>query len=170
MTWREVDLEAAEWRIAGARTKNGKAHVVPLAPQAIDLLKGLPNIGGEFVFTTNGTTPVSGFAKAKRKIDAAMLEAAQADTDDPASAQIPAWRFHDLRRTAASGMASLRIAPHVVEAVLNHRSGIVSGVAAVYNRFDYLDEKTAALAAWGARVDQLVSGDQSDAKVVALHG
>ena len=60
--------------------------------------------------------------------------------------------IHDLRRTAASGMARLGIPPHVVEAVLNHRTGTVSGVARVYNRFTYEAEKRAALEAWGRYV------------------
>ena len=74
--------------------------------------------------------------------------------DDP----IPPFTIHDLRRTAATGMAGLRFPPHVVEAVLNHRSGTRRGVAGVYNRFDYADEKRAALDAWARYVTQLVEG------------
>ena len=68
------------------------------------------------------------------------------------------WTFHDLRRTAASGMAGLGIAPHVVEAVLNHKSGTIKGVAAVYNRYSYSPEKRAALEAWARRLDAIVTG------------
>ena len=68
------------------------------------------------------------------------------------------WVFHDLRRTAASGMAGLGIAPHVVEAVLNHRSGSIKGVAAVYNRYSYAAEKRAALDAWAQCLDAIVNG------------
>jgi len=66
--------------------------------------------------------------------------------------------IHDLRRTAASGMAGLGIAPHVVEAVLNHRSGTIRGVAAVYNRYSYAAEKRQALDAWARRLEAIVNG------------
>ena len=67
------------------------------------------------------------------------------------------WTFHDLRRTAASGMAGLGIPPHVVEAVLNHKSGTIKGVAAVYNRYSYATEKREALDAWARRLDAIVN-------------
>lgn len=74
-------------------------------------------------------------------------------------ADTPPWTIHDLRRTFASGCARLGIAVHVVEAALNHRSGTIKGVAAVYNRYSYDAEKRAALEAWSRYVEALVSGD-----------
>jgi hypothetical protein len=65
------------------------------------------------------------------------------------------WRFHDLRRTAATNMAIIGVQPHIIEAVLNHKSGIVSGVAAVYNRYAYVDEKREALERWANRVEEM---------------
>jgi integrase len=82
--------------------------------------------------------------------------------------EIPPFTIHDLRRTAASGMAGLRFPPHIVEAVLNHRSGTRRGVAGVYNRHDYRDEKRAALEAWGRHVLSLVDGQPDN--VVRLEG
>jgi integrase len=79
---------------------------------------------------------------------------------------MPPWRLHDLRRTAASGMARLGIQLPVVEKVLNHTSGTFSGVLAVYQRHDFAGEKRAALEAWGRHIDALVSG--KPAKVVRL--
>ena len=76
--------------------------------------------------------------------------------------------MHDLRRTAATGMARLNIAPHVVDKVLNHVSGTIRGVAAVYNQFEYLEERRAALEAWSRYVANLVAPAQ--ANVVALRG
>lgn len=70
---------------------------------------------------------------------------------------IPPWVLHDLRRTAATGMARLSFPPHVVDKVLNHVSGTICGVAAVYNRFEYLDERRAALDAWGRHITNLIS-------------
>ena len=88
--------------------------------------KGKP--GAAYVFTTTGKTPVSGFSRAKEAIDEAILSQlrkdAEARGDDPSEVMAPArWTLHDLRRMAASGMAGIGIPPHVVEAVLNHKSG-----------------------------------------------
>ena len=150
MTWSEIDLEARTWTIPKERAKNGVAHEVPLSDQAVQILKALPAVAHlkgapAFVFTTTGKTAVSGWSRAKTQIDREL----------PA---VPAWTLHDLRRTAASGMAGLGIAPHVVEAVLNHKSGSIKGVAAVYNRYNYKDEKRGALAAWGRKVEALTTG------------
>jgi integrase len=70
--------------------------------------------------------------------------------------EIPGWTLHDLRRTAATGMARLNFPPHVVDKLLNHVSGTIRGVAAIYNRFEYLDERRAALEAWGQYVNKLM--------------
>jgi integrase len=76
------------------------------------------------------------------------------------------WRLHDLRRTAATGMSEIGVAPHIVEAVLNHISGHKSGVAGIYNRAQYATEKKTALEIWATHVGSLVSGRQ--AKVVTF--
>lgn len=72
--------------------------------------------------------------------------------------KIPDWRFHDLRRTAATGMSEIGVPPHIVEAVLNHISGSKGGVAGTYNRAAYAAEKKAALERWSAHVMGLVEG------------
>ena len=92
------------------------------------------------MFTTTGKSAVSGFSKIKSRLDQLMR--------DEAGDVFQHWRLHDLRRTVASGMASIKIEPHVFEAVLNHVSGFRGGVAGVYNVFEYTDEKRAALEAW----------------------
>jgi integrase len=156
--WSEIDLAAKTWTIAKERSKNGVAHEVPRSDAAARILAELPRIGERkdaLVFSTTGRTAVSGFSKAKEQIDAAMLDAlkgAAGDVEAPTR-----WTFHDLRRTAASGMAGLSIPPHVVEAVLNHKSGTIKGVAAVYNRYSYAAEKRAALDAWARRIDAVVN-------------
>ena len=166
MTWGEVDLALAKWTLAGERVKNAREHIVPLSPQAMRLLESLPRIGGAkgYVFTTSGEKPVDGFSRAKNRIDAAML--AEARRLDPA-AEIPHWTFHDSRRSAASGMAALKVLPHVIEATLNHSSGVIKGVAAVYNKHKYEDEKRAALEAWGRQVEWLATGETAS-NVVTL--
>ena len=94
---------------------------------------------GQASSTTTGTTPVSGFSKAKEVLDKAS--------------GVIDWRIHDLRRTFATG--KLGIAPHVIDKVLGHTSGIVKGVAAVYQRAQYMDERQAAMEAWGGYLKSL---------------
>jgi integrase len=165
--WSEIDLEAKTWSIAKERSKNKVAHEVPLSSAAIKIIEALPHIGdeGAFVFSITGRTPVSGWSKAKRLVDGAILDLIRSDAKahggDQAAIQAPPhWVFHDLRRTAASGMAGIGIAPHVVEAVLGHKSGTIKGVAAVYNRYSYATEKREALDAWARRLGTIVGGTE----------
>ncbi|WP_131113670.1 tyrosine-type recombinase/integrase [Lichenihabitans psoromatis] len=151
MRWSEVDLDAKLWTLPRERSKNDQAHTVPLSDPALQMLKALPHVG-EFVFSTNARNPVAGYSKAKIRIDALIAETAEGN------AALPAWVFHDLRRTAATGMARLGIALPVVEKVLNHTSGSFGGIVGVYQRHGFSDEKRTALEAWGRFVEQLVSG------------
>lgn len=156
MSWQELD--GAIWTLPGARAKNGDEHTIPLSTTAQAIIDDLPRVG-RLLFTTTGTSPVSGFTRAKERLDKLMVEAANKDLPKGADPiEIPPFTIHDLRRTAATGMASLRFPPHVVEAVLNHRSGTRRGVAGVYNRFDYAEEKREALEAWARFVADLVGG------------
>jgi integrase len=118
---------------------------VPLSPLVLAELSSLPR-RGPFVFTTHraGENAISCFSDVKQMLDCEM------------PADVEPWTLHDLRRTAASGMGGLGVAPHVIEAVLNHRSGVISGIARVYNRNPYGPEKRAALVAWADRVAQIV--------------
>jgi integrase len=127
-----------------------------LSEAAIEVLRSLPRIGDGLVFTTTGETAVSGFSKSKRRLDAVMLEAKRAELGTRSGDAIPGWTLHDLRRTAATSMAKLKIFPHVTDKVLNHVSGTISGVAAIYNRFEYLDERRDALDAWGRYLSDLI--------------
>jgi integrase len=151
MRWRDVDLDRAIWTVPAEVAKNGIANEVPLSAPAGAILGEMPRTSDEYVFpAANGSgNPVSGFSKAKARLDHDISAAC-------AGASILPWRLHDLRRTAASGMAELRIAPHVIERVLNHVSGSRAGVAGVYNRFGYLPEKRQALEAWAVRIAAIV--------------
>jgi integrase len=100
------------------------------------------------------------------RLDAAMLKAKREELGDKCEA-IPHWILHDLRRTAATGMARLNFPPHVVDKVLNHVSGTIRGVAAIYNRFEYLEERRAALEAWGRYVESVIAPSAA-ANVVTL--
>jgi len=152
--WSELDRDRAEWLLPAARAKNGREHLIPLSPQAVALLDALA--GGEkwlkrgYILTTDGgKSRVSGFSKAKRKLDAEIVELVEDD-----EAPVDPWRFHDLRRSAATGMQRLRIPGDWIEAVQNRRKG---GVAGIYQRYDFLDEKREALETWGAHVAGLIA-------------
>ncbi len=150
MKWNELDLQKRTWIIPRNRAKSDRGHEVHLSDPAIEVLRSLPPSQSgahhqDLVFTVTGTTAVSGFGNAKRRFDAIITEARRHSLGLSESTEIPGWRLHDLRRTAATGMARLKIAPHVVDKVLNHSSGTIRGVAAIYNRFAYLDERRAAL-------------------------
>jgi integrase len=136
--------EDGTWTIPGARTKNGRTHVVPLPPSARGILTTVKPIAGGLMFTTTGSTPISGWSKTKRRLDATM--------------KTTPWRLHDLRRTAVTGMAELGIRPDVIELAVNHVSGHRGGIAGVYNRSEMLPERKAALERWAAHVSSLVSG------------
>jgi integrase len=132
----EFDLDAALWKIPGTRTKNGRAHVVHLSPSAVEIISHLPRIdGSDLLFTTTGTTPISGFSRAKKKLDALS--------------GVTDWTFHDLRRSFATHVTeALGCSPVVVDKILNHVSGSVRGVAAIYQRGEYLEERKVALEKW----------------------
>ena len=150
MEWSEIEtVDKLVWTIPRKKAKNDREHEVHLSELALEIINKLPKIsrtrpdgaGSEpspYLFTTNGVRPVSGFSKAKLRLDQHMVQLLRADikeaSTDPQGVEIGGWILHDLRRTAATGMARLNIAPHVVDRVLNHVSGTIKGVAAVYNR------------------------------------
>lgn len=155
MKWSEVDLDAKLWTIPRERAKNGQAHPVPLSEPVLAILRALPRVG-EHVFSTNGRTAVSGFSKIKAAIDNSIE-----NTRRDAGALLP-WVFHDLRRTAASGMARLGITLPAIEKVLNHVSGSFGGIVGVYQKHSFADEKRHALEAWGGFIQRLVADRPAD--------
>lgn len=156
------EIRGKVWHLSTDRTKNARAHDVPLSDAVQAVLNAVPRVADEkgvvrFVFTTTATTPISGFHKGRQHLADKMGEVAAKERGQPV--EIPHWTFHDLRRTAATGMARLGIAVRVTEAVLNHVSGTGGGIVAVYQRHDYADEKRAALDAWSRMVLSLVEGE-----------
>src|SRR5262244_757365 len=134
LRWEELDLARRVWTLPKSRTKNAKAHVVHLSEQAMAVLKRAGQ-RGPYVLSLLGTKPFQEFSRAKRRVD--QLSG------------VTGWRLHDLRRTCVSGMARLGVAPHVADKILNHQSGTISGVAAVYQRHEFLAERKEALERWG---------------------
>jgi integrase len=147
LRWDELDEQGRTWSIPGSRTKNKKAHIVHLSEQAWRVVEVRPR--GTYVFATTGTKPFSAFAKGKSAIDQLC--------------GISGWRVHDLRRTVVSGMARLGVPPYVADKILNHQAGTISGVAAVYQRHEFLAERKEALNRWGAHVTQIVEASNAKA-------
>jgi integrase len=149
MRWEEVDLEHAMWTIPGGpegRTKNRRTHALELSEGAVRLLETLPRSPSGFVLTTNGRSPISGFSKAKRALDARMTEAGAAEE----------WHIHDIRRTFATMAAErLAIEEGIIERLLNHVTA-QGGVKGVYQRAKYLDARRAAVERWGAYLQKLL--------------
>ena len=163
LRWSELSADLSTWTLPAARAKNGKAHVVHLAEPARVILAGVPHIAGQdLVFSVTGTTAPSGFSKAKLALDAAMAKEAGADGGIPTIAA--PWRFHDFRRTAVTWLAGAGFPPHVADRLLNHVGGSINGVAAIYQRGEFLAERKAALDAWARHVTQ----DQFQTNVVPL--
>ena len=168
--WADINVADKLWTIPKERAKNGRAHQVPLSPAALDIIEALPRMpdgksgdGKEpekagrspLVFTTTGKTAVSGFSKIKTRLDELMAaaEAKRAAEEGREPIPMPEWVLHDLRRTITTHASeSLGIAPHVADKILNHVGGTIRGVAAVYNRAEYLDERRHALNAWAQKV------------------
>lgn len=178
MRWSEISADGATWTIPGARTKNARDHIVPLSAAMRQLLAATPSfvadIEDPLVFTTTGARPISGFSRAKRKLDALVLGKRQKVLNETnretAKAKPMECTLHDFRRTCATGMGRLGIQPHIVEAVLNHTSGFRAGVAGIYQRQDYLEERRVALERWADHLSQLMSADQHPPNVIALRG
>lgn len=143
MTRQEIDLGSKVWTIPAARTKSGRAMTVPLSDLAATTLKELPTFTqGDFVFTTTrGERPISGWSKAKSRLDE--------------KAKVTGWRLHDLRRTLRTGLSELGVPRIVAERVLNHAER--DKLAETYDRYDYADEKRAALDRWAARIREIVT-------------
>jgi integrase len=159
MRWSEIDFENAWWMIPATRTKNGLEHRVPLGKTALALLRNVPVQDREnFVFPgLRGKNPVVNLAKPLSRI-IKRAEAILNRGSVAANASELRFTIHDLRRTAATGMASVGILPTIIARILNH-SGAMSPnrVTLVYDRYSYEREKRDALTRWESRLSQVVS-------------
>jgi integrase len=146
-SWSEISISDRTLDLPGSRTKNERAHQIQLSVQTLKILLSLPKVEGQdFLFSTNGKTPVSGFSKVKKRLDILC--------------GVTNWRFHDLRRSFATHSSEkLSVSPVIVDKILNHRTGQVRGVTAVYQRGEYLAERREALQKWGDYIERLVAGE-----------
>ena len=142
-SWDEVSIADGTLDLPARRTKNGRPHQIQLSDQAINIIQALPRVEGQnLLFTTTGTTPVSGFSKVKKRLD--VLSG------------ITNWRFHDLRRSFATHSTErLGISPVIADKILNHVTGQVRGVAAIYQHGEYLEDRRTAMQRWGTFIEEL---------------
>jgi integrase len=167
MRWADIDTGERTWTLSREQTKGRRAHVVPLSPIAWGILMeakqaarmwpadAAPASGTEamrdspYVFTTTGARPISGFGKAKARVDSAVAKMrAKAGLE-----ALAPWTIHDLRRTAASGLGKLGASRFIISRVLNHADSSVTGI---YDRHAYMAEKRHALETWGTYLGNLV--------------
>jgi integrase len=156
MQWQELDLGLGTWSIPSTRSKNGRAHTLPLPAAALNIINSVPRmINRDCLF---GERSSGGFT---------LWAFAKAALDDQLGDRVKSWTLHDLRRTFCTRLADLGVLPHVIEAAVNHQSGHKAGPAGIYNRSVYVNEVRAALALWSDHVRALVQG--GDRKVVSMH-
>jgi integrase len=148
--WPELDLDAPQptWTLPANRAKNGRAHTLPLMPMALDIIKSVPQMATRpQLFGSHSDTGFTGWDLGKQALDKRT--------------GVAEWTPHDLRRTFSTRLhEELNIAPHVVEALLNHFSGHRSGSARPYNRAKYLPQMRQALAQWEDYIRVLVAGGE----------
>jgi integrase len=154
MRWREIDLDAALWTIPAPRMKGKRAHVVPLAPDALALLRSLPRFSrGDAVFSaTDGASPLNGFSKPKARLDAAS--------------GVKDWILHDLRRTMRTHLSALPVPDLVRELTIAHAK---PGLHRVYDMHGYVDEKRECLELWERRLRGILA-PKPPAEIVTLVG
>jgi integrase len=149
----EVDLDRAVIEIPAARMKGKKDHIIPLSAPALDILRRRQCDGRTHVFGPAG----GGFRQCSK---------ARADLDGRLGDPRPTWVLHDLRRVISTWMREkLGAPPHVVERIIAHRQ---KGVAAVYDKSEYIAERTRLLARWADLVMEIVTGEKVAATVVPL--
>jgi integrase len=150
--WSEIDLDKGTWTLPAARAKNGRAHTLPLLDLMLGIIRSVPRqTNRDLLFGTLSPRGFTSWYMFDELVERVGLS-------DP-------WTIHDIRRSVATGMADIGIAPHIIEAVLNHQSGHKAGIAGVYNRSSYTREVKLALAAWESHIAALIGGER---KVIPL--
>lgn len=156
MEWSEIDFESATWEIPGAKTKNAQAHQVPLSPMALKILMSLPR-HGKFAFPSRIGTAIN---ETKPMKSGALAHAIRKNRELLGLEQ---FCPHDLRRSCASGLASLGTDRFIISRILNHTE---RNVTAIYDRYSYDREKRQALLLWAGKLEEIVTGKKQ--KVIPM--
>lgn len=153
--WDEIDATKRVLTVPPERFKSKTWHAIPLTELALVELENLPRwSGGDYLFSSDGgRSPCQQNGRAKDRLDLRMMRTlralARSRGEDPEKVKLPHWVLHDLRRTVRTRLAMLRVPEAVSEAVLGHT---LKGIAAVYNRHDFDDEKREALELWASQL------------------
>ena len=147
LAWHEIDFERRHIDLPPERTKNNRAHIVPLSNEALAILHNIPKRTDRDLVFGRGVSGFSCWSKAKAQLDRRIGHARMV------SKPMPPWTLHDIRRSVVTALNERGFAePHVIEALVNHVSGSKAGVPGVYNRAAYIAEKRAAIERWGAHI------------------
>ena len=147
MCWSEIAPDKSTWTLPAVRSKNKRALTLPVLPMMREILDTVPQmVSRDQLFGQRSEKGFAGWDKGKQSIDK--------------GSGVTGWRRHDLRRTVATRMADIGIAPHIIEAVLGHHGGFRAGIAGVYNRSPYEREVRAALATWHDHLRAIIAGGE----------
>ena len=167
LRWDELSPTLPLITLPPERTKNGREHMIPLSAPALAILQAQPRLAKadgtpwETVFGNTAGRGFQNYSRAKAELDARIAKAGH---------RLEPWVLHDFRRALSTALHDrFGVLPHVVETLLGHAGGHKNGVAGVYNKALYLEERRRALGRWGAHVTALVTGKPMKAKVVDLH-
>ena len=156
----EIDVSEHQILLPEHRTKNGRPHIVPLSDLACEIIESIERRDNRDLLFGRGEGGFSGWSKAKVEIDARIAERRRRVGVDR---EMPPWTLHDLRRSGVTHLHERGFAqPHIVEAITNHVSGHLAGVAGVYNKAKYLHERHRALGLWGSHIRSLIEGKSSN--------
>jgi integrase len=143
----DLDGPKPTWTLPATRSKNGRAHTLPLMPMALAIMKSVPRmVSRDQLFGMYSAAGFTAWAKEKRALDA--------------RSGVSNFTVHDIRRSVATRLADIGVQPHIIEQILNHQSGHKAGPAGIYNRSSYEREVRAALALWEDHIRALVEGGE----------
>jgi integrase len=162
--WSEINFDKRLLALSPQRMKADAAHIVPLPPTTIGILERLPRIG-EYLFTTSGKTPVSGFSKAKARMDGLMLKELRRNVEKLDETRLMPWRLHDLRRSMRTGLSAIGVQDRIAEMTIGHK---VQGLHKVYDQHSFLDERRTALTRWERHLLGIVEAKGADIVPMAM--
>jgi integrase len=148
LRWSELDLNNGRWLLPAQRSKNGRAHELPLMSMSLDIIKDVPRLAS------------------RDQLFGARSNNDQEKALDERSGVV-GWTLHDIRRSVATKLADIGVQPHIIEQILNHVSGHKSGPAGIYNRSSYEREVRNVLGRWEDHVRTLV--EVGERKVAPMH-
>lgn len=156
LQWTEIDWAETKVELPAERVKNGEPHNFPLTPLTIEILNGVTKIGKKpsLVFTTTGETSISGFSRAKNRIDALMLAELKKGAADPEAVTLDHWTNHDLRRTVRTRLSKMGVSDFMCKRVLGQSKGLLGET---YDQHDYIPERREALEKWEAALMTIVN-------------